>query len=416
MLTSREKAEDNISRKLNSLVDKKELQQEICMYAFKKYNLPLGNIMDILSFRRSISEISEWELFVVADSLDNFFDKSNLKSLYFTESEIKTYARQKIKTKKFKFPIEIPCIQISNDQWIGGCDVHFLMSLKNAKLIKYNENAQRTLKRKIVGDEEHWQIALNKRAIKSIKESYLNNSYIPNTITLNIPEDEFDFKYDNDRKLLIINSISSFDISDGYHRYVAMSNLYDQDNDWNYPMELRIIRFSESKTHQFIFQEDQKTQMKKIESDSMNMNAPENICLERLNANIMFDLKGQIARSRGHINFSEFGTLVHYWFFKKITSKENINKTIIQVERKLLESINYIVSQNNNLLNHQFSFAELAVLTQAIARVTEDNEIDILNRVSLDLTKADELLDKKIYSRNTPGAALTNNIKQVYGF
>lgn len=56
------------------------------------------------------------------------------------------------------------------------------------------------------------------------------------------------------------------------HRYIAISDLSNLNEDFDYPMELRSTMFSESKAQQMIWQKDQKTKMRKIESDSLNQN------------------------------------------------------------------------------------------------------------------------------------------------
>ena len=88
---------------------------------------------------------------------------------------------------------------------------------------------------------------MNNKAVSEIAYAYEHNEFIPNTLTFNIPmETNFDFYYDEDSCTLIINSLPYFDISDGYHRYVAMCRERDVNPSFNIPWELRIINFSDS--------------------------------------------------------------------------------------------------------------------------------------------------------------------------
>lgn len=126
-------------------------------------------------------------------------------------------------------------------------------------MINYNVNAQRTMQRVIKGDKELYRITLNKHAVNSIRRSFESGEFIPNTITLNIPEDpENEFYYNEKNSELVIKNINHFDISDGYHRYVAACQAYDQNDKFNYPLEIRIVSFDNDKVKKFIFQEDQK--------------------------------------------------------------------------------------------------------------------------------------------------------------
>ena len=127
------------------------------------------------------------------------------------------------------------------------------------------------MERKIIHGSEIYTIAINNTAVDAIEHSMINETYIPNTITLNIADDsEADYEYDNDNHKLIIRSIKYFDIVDGYHRLRAMSLTSNKDESFDYPMELRIITFDESIAQQFIYQEDQKTKMSKVDSNSYN--------------------------------------------------------------------------------------------------------------------------------------------------
>ena len=61
------------------------------------------------------------------------------------------------------------------------------------------------------------------------------DSFVPNTITLNIPmETEFDFHYDEDSCSLITKSVEHLDITDGYHRYIAACQAKDKNQNFDY--------------------------------------------------------------------------------------------------------------------------------------------------------------------------------------
>lgn len=240
-------------------------------------------------------------------------------------------------------------IQIADDQWIGKISVRELMQLRDAQIIKYNENTQRVMKRVHKGNEEIYQISLNKKAILSMEELFRDGIYIPNTITLNMPEGT-NFTYRNGT--LVIKKLDHFDITDGYHRYIAMSNLYNEDNSFDYPMELRITNYSEDKSRQLIWQEDQKTKMSRIDSDSMNMNSAANKVVQRLNVSPLFNLAGQINTNRGIINSAELAEIIKATYFpvSKIFSKKKELESIISAENEIRDGINYVTSEDMELL------------------------------------------------------------------
>ena len=107
------------------------------------------------------------------------------------------------------------------------------------------------------------------------------------------------------------NTPAIMDILDGYHRYIAISQVVREYPEWDYQMELRITTFTEEKAKQFIYQNDQKTQMRRINSESMNQYSPSNIVVEKLNTNPSSNIRGQISRNNGNIDFSFLSAVIH---------------------------------------------------------------------------------------------------------
>lgn len=359
----------------------------LSQYVYDKYNVPKGIIIDYLCGRIGLEGANEFILYTILDGLDYVRSEKSIEN-YFTKVEQKTYSKQKYKKQEISFPIKIKCMQVGYDQWIGISDIKFLMELRAAQLINYNTNAQRTMEKVIKGESEYYKITLNEGAIKSIRNLCHNKAYIPNTITLNIPDgDDNDWFYDEKTKELIINKLDYFDISDGYHRYIAFSRESDSDSSFNLPIELRIVNFPDDKVKQFIFQEDQKTQMKKIDSKSMNMNAPSNIVLERLNESFDFYYKGEISRNEGKINFSKLSLIVDYYYFKNNT--ENINQQIRDTVKQLKTGINDLSDVYPELFERELGLKELMFM------------VALINKKKGQIKCSREQLDKYLKNINT---------------
>lgn len=378
------------------------------LYAMQtSFNIPTGMTMDLLTGRINLEDANEFILFALCNCLDKELEKKNTNK-YFTPIEIDGYSKSKYHEETIKFPIEIKCVPVTADQWIGSVDVDFIMKLRRAQLINYNANAQRTLQKVVKGERSYYKITLNKDAINKITESMDNGNYIPNTITLNMPETA-DFSYDDSKCVLSIKTLDHFDISDGYHRYIAMGQLKDKNPDFNYPMELRIVMFSEDKVKQFIYQEDQKTKMKKIDSDSMNMNAPENLVIERLNRDVMFNLKNKIARNNGSINYGELAAIIKYFYFKGQGVDKSIRR-IIEVENEIRDKFNKLTETYPSLLDKDYSFAELMVIFYAfdnvsIADYNPERTFNLLNRINE--------IDLKIFVTKIPRKGMISAIAQL---
>lgn len=371
------------------------------------FNIPTGLTMDLLTGRINLKDTNEFILFALCNCLDKELEKNNTNK-YFTPIEIEGYSKSKFEEETIKFPIEIKCVPVAADQWIGSVDVNFIMKLRKAQLINYNANAQRTLQRVVKGERSYYKITLNKDAINKIIESMNNGNYIPNTITLNMPETA-DFSYDDSKSILSIKSLDHFDISDGYHRYIAMGQLKDKNPDFNYPMELRIVMFSEDKVKQFIYQEDQKTKMRKIDSDSMNMNAPENLVVERLNRDVMFNLKNKIARNNGSINYGELAAVIKYFYFKGQVADKSVRR-IIEVENEIRDKYNKLTETYPDYLDKNYSFAELMIIFYTFDGITIE---DYNPQQTFDLLEKINELDLKIFATKIPRKGMISAITQL---
>ena len=338
MLKPRVKAEEAIQRQLRLLEQNpstyrnniKSISDELVI----KYGLSYSEATDFLSQRVHISTASDFELFAVMSILNDGLIKD-----YFTPIEIKKYSNYKVEESKITFPIEFNVIQVAEDQWLGSITAKQLMLFRDTQFINYNENTQRTMTRVNHGVFENYKITLNRKAVEGIKKSFTRNAYIPNTITLNLPDDA-EFDYDEDENKLIITNISHFDILDGYHRYIAISELTNNDANFDYTMELRLVSFSEEKAKQFIWQEDQKTKMSKADSATFNQYKASNIIAQRLNSGT---LRGIVNSNGGIIDTAVLTNIFDYTYLKgkqDLTRSEEISlaKKIGKDFEKLEES------------------------------------------------------------------------------
>lgn len=378
MLKTKEELVRKINQLCNGIIGTPSIMSEKINLLNTKYGIPMSLSNSILSMRVDAIDENEFILYCVLDVLDNKYVNK-----YFTEKEINAYSVAKFKAKKVKFPIRLRMIQTGDDSWIGSIKVNQLMMFRDAQLINYNENTQRTLDRIISGGVEHFQISLNRFAVDAIAESFKENRYIPNTITLNMPEDT-EFDYDGDE--LVIKSLSAFDIIDGYHRYVAMSNVYSMNKKFDYTMELRIVCFSEEKAKQFIWQEDQKTKMTKVDSDSFNQSNPANQVVQMLNQKGIFN--GLITRNKAIIDAAEMGRQISILYFA--TNKKYTRSNIIKVRDEIYRRLNAIVDTDISIIDKRWNTKFLICAMYCISNTEIDDE-ELLNSIK----KLYEELSKK---------------------
>lgn len=416
MLKAKKSLEQYLREQCDKIVLNNNICKEIYTYANKAYDIPKGMLFDLVTGRMEMSDASEFVLFILLDSIRNVVsDKKDILDIdeFYTMQEAKHYRVSKYEIEKIEFPLVFKMIPIAEDQWVGKITVDMLMKLRQSQLINYNVNAQRTLSKVVKGDKTTYKITLNQKAVAEIQSSFENNSFIPNTITLNIPmETENDFFYDEESCSLVIKSIEHLDITDGYHRFIAACQEKDNNPKFDYPLELRIVNFTEDKAKQFIFQEDQKTKMRKADSNSMNMNKAANIVVTRLNENVRCNLKGLISRNDGIIPFAELAELVDYFYFKGV-GKEKERTVTIQAIKELTDDFNTLTEYNTEYLEHKMSYRTLLAIMFCFNYFRDNEDKTTMCKIIEKTAKELEQSTNKKFSNRTPRKSLMSEVEEI---
>lgn len=417
MLKARLSLEQYLIEKFDIIILDKNVCKDIYTYANKTYKIPKAIVSDLISKRLDMSEVSEFVLFILLDTMQNVLSSGKgILSIdtFYTMQEIQYYKKSKYENNTIKFPLVFKMIQIEDDQWTGKINIKTLMQLRQAQLINYNVNAQRTMQKIIRGGKESYKITLNQKAVGEIADAYYNGTFIPNTITLNMPvEIEPDFYYDEDTCTLVIKSLDHFDITDGFHRYIASSQVSDSNSDFDYNMELRIVNFTEDKAKQMIYQEDKKTKMRKIDSDSMNMNKAANIVVTRLNENVRCNLKGLISRNEGIVPFGELAELVNYFYFKGI-GKEKERSISIKAIKELTENFNMLTEYNTKYLEHRMSYKTLLAAMFCFDYFKNNNMdnynmCEVIEKTAIKIEKS----ENRKFNNKTPRKSLMVEVEKI---
>lgn len=417
MLKDKKALEQYLDQQCDRIVVDNDKCKSIYTYANETYDIPKGIISDLISKRKSMTEASEFVLFILLDSIHNVLKDKDVLNIdqFYTMKEAQYYRKSKYEVEKIKFPLIFKMIQVTEDQWIGNIDAKTLMLLRNAQMISYNVNTQRVLQRIVKGDKEIYKISLNQKAVSEIKESFEKGNFISNVITLNIPfESESDFYYDKDNSSLIIKSLESFSILDGYHRFIALCQIFDLNSDFNYPLELRITNWDEAKAKTFIWQDNKKTFMKKVDRESFNLNNNANIIVERLNSSIMCNIKGQIGRNYGLINFGEIAQLVDWFYIKSNKNKAISNAEQLKIVKDLTNNFNMLTEYNTEYLEHKMSYKTL-LAAMFCFDFFKDKDIDgnkiceIIEKTAKELENS----DNKKFQNKTPRASLITEVEKI---
>lgn len=384
MIKSREALEKKINEISFSLIAENgrfptdSTVSEICAYSKNRFDVPEKETKDCIYRRKGLDTISNFVLFATAFSIDHI-KKTSLVNDFFTPKEVEDFEKEKYYLEKPKDTIRIKCFPVTKEdpstatQWIGAADVKFLLDLQKRGMLNYNFDAQRVMKRVIRGNEERYEISLNQSAVKSIMEEYQEGTFIPNTITLNIPMDkdeDVSVSYDTENNELVIKNLNHFDISDGYHRYQAMAKLSGKDPSFNYPIELRILYFQDKEVRSFIFQEDKKTHMTKVDSASMDTGSNANVIVDKMMADKEFTYRQLIKRHDGIIDYAEFSAIINYFW---ITSKKKYKiPELVKTKNDIAEELESLFDEEVISLNRTLKFHELFTLMYLVKKKLDD--------------------------------------------
>ena len=360
MLKTRDELDKHFENVIVKYVDDPQTMRQIADYCYENFALPRARTMTILNLNVSIRECSESEIFWILVAMNNCSERWNLKiSQFFTDTEINVYLGSKNNNNPIEFPIRLPMIQIADDQWIGKITAKELIRLRRADMITYNKSAQRRAKTIVKGDKEFTRLNVMVSVVNKIADLLVKHRFISNAITLNIPDGMADFHYDSKNKELIINNLKSFDIIDGFHRYVAMCNVADEDANFDYPMELRIVAFSDEKANNFIWQEEQKTRMSVVDAKSYNMNDLANKIANRIAESSICALSEIIDRN-GRIPVSHLAYAIDGIWIKNI-SEEAKKTAIVDVTKEIIEDFNILTDHDSSLLTANWKVSDIYI-------------------------------------------------------
>lgn len=399
--------------KFRKIILNKSDELKMYKYAYDKYNLQMGVFADYVSERKSLDEVSNIMFFMMLDSHEAIVNPNkNIISQYFTEKEIEDFSKIKIENEEIQFPLIFNVIEISDDQWIGMIETNFLISLNENQLINYNPETQRTMQHVIRNGNDYYCIKVNSNAVNSISKEMSSSTYIPSPITLNIPEGEEDFVYIPDKHQLIINSIKAFDIIDGYHRFLGINKCKTIDEEFNYHMELRITHFNVEKAQRFIYQEDQKTKMTKVDSDSYNMSSPGVIVSNKINENSLCNIKGYIGRNNSKINIAKMAELITFLWFPG--SKKEDRKRIIEVSKELVDDFNIITEANPEFLDMEYNNKTLTCVMVTFYYYKDKTDKTNMAKVIIETIKESDSINKRrFYQTRKITQSLYNDIIDI---
>ena len=227
---------------------------------YEKWNIPRQITNDIITLRSKY--LSDKDI-IVLFGLASYF---HIESFYFTDEEIKEYSDTKYVEDKVTFPLRFKqFVEVDPQHRLVIMDGKLLMQLFNMGKIQYNINNQRAVKKHLAGGVDYFSYDINRRSVSEIANLFLLDKFISNTITLNASDEDI-IEFDKRTQELVIEDFDHFDIIDGFHRLLGLMTALQKNPDLEIKMEVRIVRFNETRIKEFIWQENKRNVIKKTEA------------------------------------------------------------------------------------------------------------------------------------------------------
>ena len=361
MKKSRADLDKYFERCLVTYVTDIKTTREVVQACLLRFGLPPYRSQTILQMEASSLELRDHEIYWVLSAIKDVVSSADINlQLYFTDYEIDNYDKLRYSEGKVKFPIVLDMSKVSDDQYTGGIKASTLVAWRNGGLIRYNKELQRRLTTVVRGGKAYEVITLNSKSVKEMVGCFQRGEFVPNTITLNISEDEMDFYYDEDSHSLVINSVKHLDLTDGYHRLVALTKVIEANPSFDYDMELRITNFSDTKAGNFIGQEEKHVPIPKQDIRTFDMNNLANKITRKINDTPMCNLTGAIVRG-GRVDFAAFAEMVEELYIKPM-NEDDVKKAIVTVPKDMIESINMLTESFPSFLEKKFTVMEVRML------------------------------------------------------
>ncbi|MWV44901.1 hypothetical protein GRF59_14865 [Paenibacillus sp. HJL G12] len=184
----------------------------------------LGFFNDVARGNNSLSDIDLNLLIVLSDAVYKVTeDKRIITQEYVSETELEK-SKEKVRDNSVRKSLNLPLdleevVSIDHQTFLTKVSIKLLVEMFHAKLIVYDYETQRSAKYKMGKNGVVPVPDVNKKSVDDIAKNMLEQSYLPDMITINVYSNEVEpLSYDEKNKLLTINDGATVSILDGFHR------------------------------------------------------------------------------------------------------------------------------------------------------------------------------------------------------
>jgi DGQHR domain-containing protein len=356
------------------------------------FNIGIGTFNEIIKGERKLSELEIPLLCLISLTL---FEQTGNKYIspddYFTENEIihsKSYFMDNSHNDNEILPIVFKdVIMLDYQSYVTKIDLSFLVKLFDAQLITYDYETQRSAKYKRLNDGGVVPTPdVNLRSVKDIAAHMLNETYLPDTLTLNVYSDEMEpLVYNEKTRTLTINDEAVISILDGFHRLQAARRAFSINNELILEMILSIRSYDSETAKKYFGQINTVNIVPKERLRELKSEKPSDIVVRDLN--MKSDLTGKIASASRISEIADQLTtfdVLSYAINKVFNPKTKMEAK--EVSNYLVDFFNYLVGSfvdefllnpskyRDSLINHPLMFAAYV----QVAKNFQENNIKLI--------------------------------------
>ena len=347
-MENRKELQTTLNRKIKQIKEfPRSAQKEVEKVMATKYNVKFGDTVDIFNEISpfSVKELNDEMLYKLMNSIREValnryesLDPSDLfVNKYFTEEEIELY--EKPLDEETDFDIEITdWKQVSPNKYTIYVSIDEVIRWRNYNKLRFNPETQRDLVTIIVKGVPIKKLDINRKSVNEMKELRKKGLYFPVRGIININPDYFDKPIIKDGKM-IIPAETHMDLIEGFHNYIAMCEVKDENPNYEELCEFDIMLLNVDDANRFILQMDKKNHFKTNQTIRMDRINQVNYIIDQLNKSGEFHLYGTIN--------SSMAVFINRIITRLFDVRQDRRKAIELLD-KITNNMNYAVKSKNH--------------------------------------------------------------------
>lgn len=392
----------------------RSLQKKVELEMATKYNVKFGDTVDIFNdiSPNRVDELDYNKLYKLMKSIHEVainsgqvIDASDLNpDKYFTASEKLEFGLPYPEEEKDFDLVITDWKQISENKYkIYTNNKEVTHVWRNNNKLRFNPASQRDLITIKTGGKIIKKLDINRTAVNNMKSLMKKGLYYNVCGILNInPDIDMEYLPYKDGRNLIIPKECHIDLIEGFHNYLAETELTDEDPNFEFDIEFTLMILTTEQANDLILQMDKKTHFRPAQTVRMDRLSEINYIVNTLNTRSSYHLFGTIDNS-----MKEYLNTLFTSVFGGITERQESIELLLELESGFNFAIEKTKHFKKPLSKREYFFYSCLI------KYSLDNKIDfskLINSINIE-----ETMKEFLYNAPTPRnlRAINNYIKEV---